>query len=256
VNRGDFFACPGSGVWRSTNQGQNWTYAGSNLTGLGNLGVTGFAVIRNDTNGDTIFVATSGGGVYSSTDQGSSWDSASTGLTNRNLYSILADGSTLYAGTDWGGLFRSVNSGRNWSPINDGLPTDIITAVAVGPKVAGGGFIFAGTYADGIWRRPLAEITTGIPDTSYKPDRFFLDQNYPNPFNPKTLIRFSLPEAAFVQLDIYDIRGRKVSSLISARLPAGQHTAEWEGSSLPSGMYFYRLYAGHFTATKKLVLMK
>ncbi|RME19554.1 MAG: T9SS C-terminal target domain-containing protein, partial [Candidatus Zixiibacteriota bacterium] len=93
------------------------------------------------------------------------------------------------------------------------------------------------------------------------PTEYSLNQNYPNPFNPTTEISFALPEAANVTLDIYNVLGQRVTSLINGELPAGEHTVTWNGTndagaSVASGVYFYRLTAGSFVQTKKMMMLK
>jgi len=93
------------------------------------------------------------------------------------------------------------------------------------------------------------------------PERFALNQNYPNPFNAATNISFSLPEAGQVKLQVYDLLGRSVVTLHEGFLQAGSHTIVWDGRSaagldLASGVYFYRLQAGDFDKTKKMLLVK
>jgi hypothetical protein len=88
------------------------------------------------------------------------------------------------------------------------------------------------------------------------PNEFRLSQNFPNPFNPSTNISFSIPSRAFVSLKIFDIRGREIATLINEDLPAGLYTKKWDANSFSSGVYFYRIKAGNFIATKKLVLVK
>ncbi|MDP1759858.1 MAG: T9SS type A sorting domain-containing protein [Candidatus Woesebacteria bacterium] len=88
------------------------------------------------------------------------------------------------------------------------------------------------------------------------PTHFSLDQNYPNPFNPTTTISFSLPSKSFVSLKVFDDLGREVSTVLSEVLSAGNYTRQWNASDLTSGIYFYRLQAGSFTETKKLVLLR
>ncbi|MCH7769634.1 MAG: T9SS type A sorting domain-containing protein [Bacteroidetes bacterium] len=85
---------------------------------------------------------------------------------------------------------------------------------------------------------------------------FNLEQNYPNPFNPTTTIEYSIPEASFVELKIYDILGGEVASLVKENKPSGKHSVKFNASNLPSGIYFYRIVSGNFTATKKLILLK
>lgn len=88
------------------------------------------------------------------------------------------------------------------------------------------------------------------------PSTFILDQNYPNPFNPTTTIHFALPQRAPVRIDVYNLLGQKVTTLVDADLPAGEHTATWDASDVASGMYFYRLRAGETTLARKMVLLK
>ncbi len=90
----------------------------------------------------------------------------------------------------------------------------------------------------------------GIPTT------FVLDQNYPNPFNPATTIRYGLPHAAQVTLVVYNTLGQQVSSLVNEQQQAGYHEVKLENPGLASGVYFYRIQAGDFVATRKLLLLK
>ncbi len=87
--------------------------------------------------------------------------------------------------------------------------------------------------------------------TSYE-----LSQNYPNPFNPTTTIQFALPQAAFVMLEVFNIVGERVDVLVSQELNSGKYNYEWNGLTLTSGVYFYRLRAGSFVETRKMILLK
>ncbi len=102
---------------------------------------------------------------------------------------------------------------------------------------------------------------TNVPDTDGNlPMKFALEQNYPNPFNPTTTISFSLPSKSYVSLKVFDVLGRKVATLISEELPAGTYTRQWNAESsnrrLSSGFYFYRLVAGAYSKTNKLILLR
>jgi hypothetical protein len=88
------------------------------------------------------------------------------------------------------------------------------------------------------------------------PAEFRLEQNYPNPFNPSTVIRYALPLASNVQLELYDVVGRSVSVLINGDQPAGYHTYTLRADRLASGVYFYRLRAGDYVETKRMVVVK
>jgi hypothetical protein len=98
---------------------------------------------------------------------------------------------------------------------------------------------------------------TGVNDrTNSLPLTFALKQNYPNPFNPSTMIAFDLPSAGHVQLRVFDLLGREVASLLDEQRNAGRYHVEWNASQFSSGIYFYQIQAGSFTATKKLILLK
>ena len=83
-----------------------------------------------------------------------------------------------------------------------------------------------------------------------------LYQNYPNPFNPTTKIEYSIPKTSFVTLKVYDILGREVVMLVNEEKSVGNYKAEFNGSNLSSGIYFYKLQAGDYTSVKKMVLLK
>jgi endoglucanase len=88
------------------------------------------------------------------------------------------------------------------------------------------------------------------------PYSFELEQNYPNPFNPTTVINFQVSAHSYTTLKIYDLIGREVATLVSEELTAGKHSRHWNAASMPSGVYFYRLQAGSFSETKKLILLR
>jgi Secretion system C-terminal sorting domain/Concanavalin A-like lectin/glucanases superfamily len=88
------------------------------------------------------------------------------------------------------------------------------------------------------------------------PTRYNLEQNYPNPFNPTTSINFAIPKAGLVDLKVFDILGREVIVLINGYMPSGNHTAQFDASPYASGVYFYTLNSGGFTATRKMLLVK
>jgi hypothetical protein len=102
---------------------------------------------------------------------------------------------------------------------------------------------------------PSDTTTLGV-NSARKIDGYVLGQNYPNPFNPATTISFSVPTQSFVSLKVFDSLGRVVSNLISERMSAGTHARQWDATGLASGVYFYRLLAGSFVETKKLILLR
>lgn len=107
-------------------------------------------------------------------------------------------------------------------------------------------------------RPEFAGVNVALSDVASNglPDKFALSQNYPNPFNPTTQISFDLPAAAKVTLDVFNVLGQKVSTLVNENLDAGTHVVEFDGASYASGVYFYHISADNFSQTKKMVMLK
>jgi hypothetical protein len=245
-----------NGVYRSTNNGGYWTYAGS---GLPNQIINCLA--SSSTN---IFAGTDTagfGGVYISTNNGGSW--TQTSLNNANIYGLTVSGANLFAATGanltagrWnsatGGVFLSTNNGVTWLDKSQGLN---INNLLVAPILVANNYIFAGT-SQSVWRRTLAEIIGIQNNSSEIPSSFSLSQNYPNPFNPVTKIKFDIPKLSITELKIYDNLGREIYTLVSEGMIAGKYEIEWNASNYPSGVYFYKLIAGDYVETRKMILLK
>jgi hypothetical protein len=99
-------------------------------------------------------------------------------------------------------------------------------------------------------------MNTGMKKEEIVPREFLLDQNFPNPFNPTTMINYSVPKTSFVTIKVYDVLGRDVTTLVNDNKPAGNYSIEFNAIKLVSGIYFYRMRAGDFIQTKKLILLK
>jgi hypothetical protein len=115
-------------------------------------------------------------------------------------------------------------------------------------------------YSSMFWTVTAAPVKTvtsvNEPFSSKPPTAFLLEANYPNPFNPSTAISFSLPLRSFVSMQVFDLMGREVATLVSEVRNAGTYSVTWDASSMPSGVYFCRMKAGNFVDTNKMVLMK
>lgn len=98
---------------------------------------------------------------------------------------------------------------------------------------------------------PEVEVTVGVV-----PGEFVLAQNYPNPFNPSTKIEFSLPRSTYATLKVFNLLGAEVATLVGQEFAAGSYTVDWSASGAPSGVYFYRLVAGAYVETKKMLLLR
>jgi hypothetical protein len=107
----------------------------------------------------------------------------------------------------------------------------------------------------GYWHLRRSTVT-GVENEPGLPKGYSLDQNFPNPFNPSTTIRFTLPKPSYVTLQIYDVRGRLVTTLVDRDMPAGAHREVLQADGLTSGVYFCRIKAEGFAKVRKLVVLK
>jgi ligand-binding sensor domain-containing protein len=246
-----FAGTPLAGVFLSTNNGASWSAVD---TGLSNLHIYGLAVIGSD-----IFAGAfqspgdSTGGVFVSTYNGATWHVADSGLTTHTINVLTASGTNLFAGTN-SGVYISSDNGARWIDISSGTPFGSIGALALAVSDS---FLFAGTNGNGVWRYPLSQLSTGVDREVYqRAVGFELEQNYPNPFNPTTTIRYGLPSRSHVTLSVYNTLGQQLGVLVNGDIDPGNHEVTFDGSNLPSGVYFYRLQAGSYIQTKKLLILR
>jgi len=228
-------------VWKTTDDGQTWNTANTGLPTFQNQAI---AVC-----GNYVYVSTLQGDVFRSSDSGGHWSTFNTGLPAETVVSLVVWGKTLIAGTRNAVYYLPENE-TAW--INTGLSPTYINALAVS-----GTDLYAGTEYEGVWSRPLKELSTGVESrVLIVPKRFSLDQNFPNPFNPSTTISFKIPSRQFVTLKIFNVLGKEVATLTNEELPAGTYSRQWNASGYPSGVYFYRLQAGAYAETKRLIILR
>jgi hypothetical protein len=250
VSGTNIFAGTAGGVCLSTDNGVSWTEVNNGLTDLGVLSLLAA--------GTNIFAGTHAG-IFRSTNNGTNWTSV---LTNSSfVWSLAISDINIFAGTA-DGVLMTTNNGQNWFQKNQGFNVNI---PAVYTLLISNNYIFAGTNGQSVWRRSLSEII-GIQNVSAEvPSAYSLQQNYPNPFNPITKIRFDIPSSGFpiktfgndkVVLKVYDLLGKEVATLVNEQLQPGTYEVTFDASMLTSGIYFYKLSAGDFVETKKLMLIK
>jgi photosystem II stability/assembly factor-like uncharacterized protein len=276
INGSNVFAgVQNNGVYLSTNNGTSWTQTA----------LTGQTIFTLAINGSLIYAGALMG-LYVSADNGTTWYQSAI-IMNQDAYSIAISGSNMFVGAYYGvykttnnglnwtltpltqnvlalaingtnilgiarnnGFYVSQNNGTSWTQRNEGLGN-------LGGNVMGifNSYIFIGTDAS-VYRRPLSQVI-GIKTISEQvPSSYSLQQNYPNPFNPSSIIRFKIKDSRFVTLIVYDILGKEVATLVNEKLTPGTYEANFNGSNLTSGVYFYRLTTDNFSETKRMILMK
>ena len=210
-------------------------------------------LVRTDSNGDTLWTKSYGG---SSDDIG---------------YDVIQVADKGFVVT---GYTQSYGAGGKdlWVIRTDSLGDSLWTRTYGGAKddegysiiqTDDGDYLIAGntkSYGEGsydIWLLMLSENPITVIENSINlPDRFQLEQNHPNPFNPSTTIEYSLPKSGDVSLNVYNIIGQEVIRLVNENQQVGNHHIKWDASNVASGVYIYRLQAGEFVQTKKMVLLK
>jgi hypothetical protein len=169
----------------------------------------------------------------------------------------------------WTELYNASLMGRFYNKSGIPIDTSFVIFGQLGDKVPVGGVGFGGglylavatrlnsDFSDGdVYGRFIQPITDVEEVNNSTLSEYYLQQNYPNPFNPTTSISFNLPAASYVSLKVFDIIGREIATIVSEELSSGTYVRQWNAENLPSGVYFYRLQAGSFNKTKKLILLR
>ena len=226
-------------VFRSTDQGASWASCG--LEDATTVALSDGNLVAGCYPGD----------IFVSSDRGQSWGKANGGPFWSPL-DIAVSGSNLFMGHGYG-VALSTDAGLSWRDANAGLPeTMFFRSIAID-----GDNVFVAAGDKGVWQRSISEILTTIDPLSQGiPQSVSLHQNYPNPFNPSTTIRYGLPSRSHVVLTVYNTLGQQVATLVQGEQEAGFHEAVFDASGLASGVYLYRLQAGDFLQTKRLLLLR
>ena len=190
-------------------------------------------------------------GIHISEDFCNTWTQIANinGKTGLTLPSGSEEGYLV--GTEDLGVFLFSDEGDSLGSRNEGLTNLNIHTLSLDNI----GYVYAGTES-GVWRRPLSEIVTSIENEITQPTEFILSQNYPNPFNPSTKIKYSIPQTSNVVIKIYDVLGSEVATLVNEEKSVGTYELNWNAANLSSGVYVYRLQAGSFVQTRKMILLK
>jgi hypothetical protein len=241
INGNTIFAGSNSnGVYISLNNGTSWTQ-----TSLNNKTILSICANENFVFAGAAYEQ----GVFISSNNGATW--SQTSLNNIHVNTLLLTGNSIFAGTSFGGVFASNNNGISWIQRNEGLAGGL----AVHDLIVFNDSIYSASN-NGIYRRPLDELTSIEQISNEGPIDYYLCQNYPNPFNPVTKISFSIPVPLYVRLVVYDLQGKEVELMVNKNMSPGTYQADWDAANYSSGVYFYRLEAGDFTEIRKMALVK
>lgn len=225
-------------VMRSTTSGSSWVniFGGSYPSSY----ITDINFVNNNTG-----YLSSYPGIFKTTNKGSNWSQISIFFADKIKF---INDTVGYAATSDSNFYYTTNGGVNWSVslpkvfVNDFTLSEFENGYLVG----NGGLIAR-----------IGAGTVGIENpNSVFINNYSLSQNYPNPFNPVTKINFSLPKSGLVQLKIFDMLGREVQTLLNEFKTIGEHSVDFNGSNLSSGVYFYKLTTNEFVETKKMILVK
>lgn len=164
---------------------------------------------------------------------------------SRQIAALRIRKVNFYNGNPVGGyLFLSKGGAQVFVETNDTVTTSGVIAVIPGKTLWNNSVV------------PGQDVTMDIPVTDVLPKAFALNQNYPNPFNPSTIIGYQVPTAGFVSLKVFNMLGEEVATLVSEMKSPGMYETSWSADGLPSGVYFYRMTAGSFTETRRMMVLK
>ncbi|MFQ5572560.1 MAG: T9SS type A sorting domain-containing protein, partial [Rhodothermales bacterium] len=237
-------------LFRSLDGGRSW----ENITGpLPDRYPMDIAV--DPVNTATVYVVFSGYGtphVFRSMDGGNTWGDISAGLPDLPTSAVVIDPQFpehVYVGNDLG-VYLSKDGGDTWMLYSEGLPEAVIAMdLSISPANR---MVRLATHGNGVYERSLASVD----DPPAVATGFALLQNYPNPFRDHTVVVYEVPEAQHVRLAIYDVRGRKVATLVDGQVRAGRHAVPFDGGGLASGIYVARLLAGEASASRTMVVAR
>lgn len=229
-------------VCRTTNAGNNWQWRNCYLRQ--NMGKVHFG---NLTNGMAVGIM---GGVSRTTNTGELWDS-SYSPSGQVRAVFMTSGLNAFLVGNSGKIYRTGNFGASWLNASYSTSANFKCVYFINDTVgfvAGTGGIIIKTTVGGV--SGLSKIQSTVPD------KYDLKQNFPNPFNPETNIIFEIPKNSLVKINIFDVNGKEVATLVNEYLNAGRYEHRFIPGGLSSGIYFVNLISNGIQLTKKIMLVK
>jgi photosystem II stability/assembly factor-like uncharacterized protein len=239
----------GGKVLKTTNGGVDWvvqeTATSGELHGL---------CVRNS---QVVWASGSDATVVHTKDGGATWERISVPWVSTSSWVwdvYFANDNVGWIVGDDGFVAKTTDGGNNWT--RQDVPAEArVSLYRIRPSNKDVAWI-VGVQGTVLRTENGGLLLSVQPVISRVPSSLHLSQNYPNPFNPSTTIEFALPKSAFVTLRVHDLLGRQVGELVNEKLTPGTYKTQWNASGLASGVYFYRLTAGEYVETKKLLLLR
>ncbi len=232
-------------ILRSTTGGISWDVVEDTVFGVSNIAVCG----------DSVWV-THSNKVLRSTDAGNTWESFKVFDYNTMIFSgcdiDFINSKIGYVSAYDSRVFKTTDGGETWESENYPKGLSNFAMDFVNEEV---GWVFG--YPGIVLKRDPNFVSVDEPVYQGNDlNTFSLIQNYPNPFNPNTTIAYSIPIAGKVSLKIFDVLGNEIATLVNEEKTTGNYTVNFDASNLTSGVYFYRIQAGDYVETKKMILLK
>ena len=260
VSGGSIFAGTGAnmvgycgGIFLSTDNGTSWKAVNSGLPASpACIGVVPLAV-----SGSSIFAGSMSGGVFLFTDNGTSWKAVDSGLPATPWVKCFAvSGSSIFVGTN-GGVFLSTNNGTSWTAVNSAVDSSLWVNSPVMSLAVSGSDIFAGTVNWGIWRRPLSEVVSIIPQNQQIiPLQTRLRIAASGSLHSGVMLNYSIRSRCIVHLGIYTIAGKQVALLEQGEREPGEYAFKFDTGRIPAGFYVCRFLAGNYQESNRLLVVK
>jgi hypothetical protein len=240
------------GLFVSNDKGESWSYSAN---GLPAVAIWDMKIVD-----DQVVVGTHGRGIWTVTlPELSNYEQPDVTLAPR-LNSSVQFGDELTLNASLRSVYDSTHvmlgNSVQATVFNDAI---VDSTIKVLPTVGGSQKVYLKSYVDGraYLSAPIqTDVTVDVEDESTMPQKYALSQNYPNPFNPTTTISYSIPERSSVELKIYNSIGEEIAALVNTVKEPGKYTVKWNASGLASGIYFYKITAGEFAESKKMVLLR